>query len=474
MMKIRSRMLTVLLIALVSFLSGYLLNHGGIKGERKVLYYVDPMNPSYKSDKPGIAPGCGMPLEPVYADTGQLSANDGVGRPSMPPGAIWISLERQQLIGVKVATIAKTPWSHTLRVLGRVTPDETLVYRVTAPIACTIQEARPVTTGSLVKKNDLLGTFYSPEYRSSMQTYFNMMKTDKPQADKTAAGSVPNSPFDIAADNYRKSLFNYGLSEYQLEEMVRTRTIPDYIEIRAPASGFIFFRNISAGLRVDRGAELFRIADLSRIWVSVDVFENEASFFRPGARVRMELPYQRKSLYAKISEVLPQFDSATRTLKIRLTADNPGYVMRPDMFVNVDLPLTGPPAIIVPLGAVLDSGLRRTVFVDRGNGWFEPRQVETGHSLGERIEISRGLVPGEKIVLSGNFLIDSEARMQQAASGILGKIGRDPVCGMNVDEDRAKMEGNVREYKGKSYYFCSRESRDDFDKDPKRYLKLSD
>ena len=145
--------------------------------------------------------------------------------------------------------------------------------------------------------------------------------------------------------------------------------------------------------------------------------------------------------------------------------------MRPDMFVNVELPMSGPPAIVVPVDAVLDSGLKKTVFVDRESGYFEPRQVETGRSLGERVEIVQGLMPGEKIVVSGNFLIDSEARMQQAASGIIGKIGRDPVCGMNIDEDRAKAEGNFLEYKGKTYFFCEPQCREDFRKDPERYLK---
>ena len=255
--------------------------------------------------------------------------------------------------------------------------------------------------------------------------------------------------------------------------MERTRKIPEVIEIRAPIAGFILYRNVSPGLRFDRGTEFFRIADLSRVWILADIFENEASFFKPGMRVKMELPYQKKTLYAQMSHVLPQFDPATRTLKVRLVADNPGYAMRPDMFVNVELPVSGPPAIIVPVDAVLDSGLKKTVFVDRGNGFFEPRQVETGRSLGERVEIARGLMPGEKIVVSGNFLIDSEARMQQAASGITGKIGRDPVCGMNIDEDRARAEGNFLEYRGQTYFFCDPKDRDDFRKEPERYLKSS-
>lgn len=171
-----------------------------------------------------------------------------------------------------------------------------------------------------------------------------------------------------------------------------------------------------------------------------------------------------------MSKVLPQFDSSTRTLKIRLEADNPGYALRPDMFVNVEIPVRGTAAIVVPTDAVVDSGLKKTVFVDRGNGYFEPRQVETGRSMGEQVEISKGLMAGEKIVVSGNFLIDSEARMQRAAAGLNGKAGRDPVCGMNIDEGRSRAAGYVNEYQGKSYFFCSPECRNEFVKAPKRYL----
>jgi YHS domain-containing protein len=139
------------------------------------------------------------------------------------------------------------------------------------------------------------------------------------------------------------------------------------------------------------------------------------------------------------------------------------------MFVNVEIPISLPEMIAVPSEAVLDSGLKKTVFVDRGNGWFEPRQVETGRSLGDRVEILRGLTRGEKIVVSGNFLIDSESRLKQASAGIFGKPGRDPVCGMALDEDRAKAAGLTRQYGGKSFYFCSPEDMAKFDKAPQKY-----
>ncbi len=491
-MKKRYRVLILIVIAAGSFLAGSWATYQGGRGkataERKILHYVDPMNPAFKADKPGIAP-CGMPLEPVYADQGDASGGADL-RASMPPGTIRISPEKQQLIGVKTAIVEKASWSHTLRVLGRVTPDETRTYRVNAAVNGWIEEASTVTTGSLVKENDILATFYSLEYRSLVQNYFNLINVGKEGSPgekaltqtsrystgqlkqlREVASAIGSSTEFSQIDYYRKGLYNFGMSPYQVAEMERTRKIPDSVEIRAPIAGFILYRNVSPGLRFDRGAEFFRIADLSRVWILADIFETEASYFKPGMRVKMELPYQKRTLFAEVSPVLPQFDPATRTLKVRLTADNPGYVMRPDMFVNVEFPVSGAPAIIVSVEAVLDSGLKKTVFVDKGNGFFEPRQVETGRTLGERVEITQGLMPGEKIVVSGNFLIDSEARMQQAASGIFGKIGRDPVCGMNIDEDRSNKDGNVRQYKGKGYFFCSPECRDEFGKDPERYLK---
>ena len=483
-------MILLLLLVVSSFLAGSWITHWGSKhpqtADRKILYYVDPMNPAFKSEKSGIAP-CGMALEPVYAGSDGQPAGGSALPAYLPPGTIRIYPEKQQLIGIKVATVEKSPWSHTIRVLGRVTPDETRVYRINAAVNGWIEDVLPVTTGSLIAKNQLLATFYSVEYRSLLQSYFNIIGSDK--TNPTNKQEEPSSRYSAVqmkqmrdtirnlgqsagssqSDYYKKNLFNFGMSEYQLEEMEHTRKIPDVLDIRAPIAGFILSRNVSPGLRFDRGVEFFRIADLSRVWVLADVFENEASFFQPGRRVKMELPYQKKTLSASMSNVLPQFDPATRTLKIRLEADNPGYALRPDMFVNVEIPVSGPAAIIVPADAVIDSGLKKTVFIDRGNGYFEPRQVETGRSIGEWVEITRGLMPGEKIVVSGNFLIDSESRMQQSAVGINGKPGRDNVCGMNIDEDRSKAAGFTKEYQGKTYFFCSTECRDEFIKTPGRY-----
>ena len=148
-------------------------------------------------------------------------------------------------------------------------------------------------------------------------------------------------------------------------------------------------------------------------------------------------PNQDGKRMATVSEILPEFDPATLTVKVRLEMDNPRFVLRPGMFVDVEFPINLPPSINLPVDAILDSGLKQTIFVDRGNGYFEPRRVKTGWQLGDRVEIVEGLKPGERIVVSGNFFIDSETRIQSAVEGMVSADTQDPVCGHKVDESKA-------------------------------------
>ena len=141
---------------------------------------------------------------------------------------------------------------------------------------------------------------------------------------------------------------------------------------------------------------------------------------------------------------------------MRLDAENPGFVLKPDMFVDVEFPVNLPPSIIIPVDAIIDSGLRKTVFVDRGNGFFEPRDVADGWRIGGRAEIIKGLMPGERIVISGTFLVDSESRMKLAAAGLFGMPVKDPVCGMTIDEDKATAAGLKKEYGGQDLLFLCR------------------
>ena len=201
-----------------------------------------------------------------------------------------------------------------------------------------------------------------------------------------------------------------------------------------------------------------------------DLFESDAQYVRAGTAALLSFPFrQGVPIRARISNVLPQLDPTTRTLKVRLDIDNRDMTLRPDMFVDVEIAATLPEAVTVPSDAVVDSGLRKLVFVDRGSGYFEPRRVETGWRSDDRVEIVKGLMPGERIVVSGNFLLDSESRMKAAALGIV-TAETDPVCGMDVDQARAKAAGRTAVLRGTSYSFCSDSCKKRFDANPERFV----
>jgi membrane fusion protein, copper/silver efflux system len=453
----------------ISFLAGswFHSRKAPAAGGRKILHYVDPMNPAHTSPEPGLAP-CGMQMEPVYADAGGQTPSG-----PLPPGALKINPQKQQIIGVRVAPVEKAPFTYHLRALGKVAVDETRVYRLNAVLDGWIKEIYNNSTGSVVKKDEPLATFYSPEFLGSQQAYlYALGALDRFQA----TGKETPEQIDLTRKNiqqYVDSLRNLGMGELQIKEMERTRQYTENIFISAPATSFILARNISPGQRFDKGTEWYRLADLSRVWILADLFEDEVQFIKPGEKVRVTYPYQKKTFEATVSEVLPIFDPTTRTLKVRLETENPGYMLRPDMFVDVDFPVKIPPSINVPVEAVMDSGLKQTVFVDQGNGIFEPRAVETGWRLGDRVEITQGLQPSEKIVTSGNFLIDSESRMRLAAAGFFGNVVKDPVCGMNLDEGKAKAGSHKRDHQGQTYYFCSDQCQEKFRQAPERFLGQS-
>lgn len=387
------------------------------------------------------------------------------------PGSVYVSDEKQKVMGVRLGIVEKASGEHTLRALGRVATDETRIYRINASVDGWILDAYENSTWSLVKKDQILASFYSPEFLSAQQAFiyalgsFDRFQTNSKEPPQQKTLTERN------IQQYKDTLHNLGMSDVQIDEVAKARQYTENIQIRSPVTGFVTLRNVSHGERFEKGKELYRIVDLGRIWIVVDLFEGEDRYFKPGTQVMVTLPNQKKKIRAISSSVLPQFDPSTRTLKVRLETDNPGYLLRPDMFVDVEIPITFPPAIVVPSGAILDAGLKKTVFVARENGLFEPRQVETGWRFRDRVEITSGLKPGEKIVLSGNFLIDSESKMELAASGRYGTLARDPVSGSDVAVKKAEKTGRASVYKGKLYYFSSAESKERFDQNPDRYLE---
>lgn len=467
--------LAMVAILLVTFVAGSWFGRrgGGNTAEsRRILHYVDPMNPAHTSPEPGLAP-CGMKMEPVYADEEGQSSNI-----AMTPGMVKINPAKQQLIGVRTIKVEKAPWTYNLRALGRVVVDENRIYRLQAATDGQVRQVYPYTTGSLVQKGAALATFSNNDlYQDQVNHINNLINIEllKKGSSFPYASSQSTSFYQYNASSIQlaerslKNLENKGMGKGQIGEITRTRQPILDVALEAPATSFVLARNVTPGLKFDKGAEFYRLADLSHVWIVADLFDKEVQYLKPQDQAQVFLSKQQQDFQAKVSEVLPLVDPATRVFKVRLEADNPDYALKPDMFVDVNLPISLPPAITVPVDAVLDSGLTQTVFVERGNGFFEPRKVKTGQRLSDRVEIIQGIEPGENIVVSGNFLIDSESRMKLAAAGLCGTIAKDVVCQMDVGETTAKAAGRFIEYQGKTYFFCTGQCKQIFDKEPARY-----
>ena len=484
MKKVSSVLLLLVMLAL-AYLAGR--HHAPVSpaadaGARRILYYVDPMHPSYKSDKPGIAPDCGMQLEPVYSDEAAAPLAGSVDRSGLAAGIVNINLEQQQLIGIRTVEVSRTPGAVRLTAPGRVVTDETRTYRLTAGTDGLVLTTFDHSTGSPVKKHEVLATFGSPDFLLAEQSFLQTwLRGPESRNEWTSPNEWKDQSLKFAANR----LLAMGMNESQLKQLVTNKQAADSIEIVSPVDGVILSRTVTSGQQVPKGAEFYRIADLSRVWIMASFQEDEGKGLRPGSEVQITLPNQEKSWRARVSNVLPQFDPATRTLQVRLEAENPGLRLRPDMFVNVETQTQSPVALTVPMDALLDSGLTKRVYVDRGNGAFEPRQVETGQRIGDRVEIVSGLTTGERVVVSGTFLLDSESQLKSpqraiAANQKQASIGmsssksetlvKDPACGMEVDPAGSLASGNTESYLGKTYYFCSRSCRDKFRNDPRKFL----
>ncbi len=427
----------------------------------------------YKGQQAVSSNASGAKPQPLNSGTDTVTDTD-TDTSSRPPGTVRITPERQQVIGVRTGVVGKAAVNHFIRTVGRVAPDEKRVYRLVAGTDGWIRETYNNDTGTLVKKDERLASFYSPLFRAAQLAYISLLSSS-PDDRFHAGGRQALAPSQLASVNlqtYIDALESLGMSRQQINELASSRQVTDKVFILAPATGFIIARNVSPGQRFDKGTEWYRIADLSHIWVLADLFRNEAEYVRPGMKVGVIIPETNKTLTAVVSTVLPQFDAASRTLKVRAELDNPGYTLKPDMFVDVEIPITLAPAITAPTDAVLDSGLRKMVFVDRGNGFFEPREIETGWRFGNRVEITKGLKPGERIVISGNFLIDSESKLEMAAAGMQGTLSKDPVCGVDVSMTKAAKAGLKINYASKAYYFDSLQCKQQFEKDPKRYAEM--
>ncbi len=380
---------------------------------KQPLYWVDPMHPWYKSDKPGVAPDCNMKLVPVFA--GEEARYERRAN-RLPEGSVQITPEKQQLIGVEYGTAEYENVSGAVRAVARVTLDETRIAKVNSKLEGWLEQVFVDSTGRRVTKGEPLVTIYSPEALATQQEYLLALKARDTMHDSPVHEMLGSTENLIAAAKKRLELWDIG--EEQIAAITASGKPVQYLTLYAPASGFVMERNAYAKQRIMPDTVLYNIADLSTVWVVADVFEYEASAVRVGQPAALTLAYlPGRTFRGHVSYILPAIDPATRTVKVRIEFPNAEFLLKPEMYGEVEFQTGGMRRLVVPQTAVLNSGDHQTVFVDRGAGYFEPRNVKIGAQNGGRTEILSGLKAGERIVISGNFLIDSESQLKTALGG---------------------------------------------------------
>ena len=400
--------------AVMAIAAAYMLGqrHPHLQTKRKVvqrvLYYVDPMHPAYRADKPGTAPDCGMQLQPVFAD----NASDGrSSEPELPAGAVSIDGATQRQLGIRSALVEKSNASRTVRVIGRVTPEDTRIFRINSGVDGFVRQTYNDSVGMFVRKDQKLASYYAPEFLAAASGFLAATERVPGSVAKEGARSI---------QNYSDRLRNLGMSDLQIKQTADNRQLPESIDVVAPADGFVLERYISAGQHFMHYADFYRIADLSRVWVAAEVDEQDAPYLRPGSVAQVRLRNEGRRLQARVADSLPQGEAGGGTVKLRLEVDNPKFTLRPEMLVDVELPVRVLPGVTVPADALIDSGAHARVYVEHDGHIFEPRAVATGWRFGERIQILRGVEPGERVVVSATFLVDSESRLRAPASLITG------------------------------------------------------
>jgi Cu(I)/Ag(I) efflux system membrane fusion protein len=341
-----------------------------------------------------------MALEPVYE-------GDANSYPQAPlqPGGVALSPERQQLIGIRVAVATASAGQRTIRTTGRVVPDDNRLYRIQAGFDGWVDSLSDSPPGTVVKTEQILASLYGPDIRNAELNYIGFIngiervRQNNPDTDMSAV----NDSRRISEEQLRL----LGMGEAEIRQLASTHHINNSLQLVSPGDGVVLSRSISPHQRFEKGAELFRIADLRHIWIVADVHGNQGDF-HPGLHARVYVPELAKAFDATVSSAIPLFDETSRTLKLRLEADNPSLLLRPDMLVDVEFETRVPAGLAVPAEAVLDSGMRKVVYLETSDGVFEPRPVEVSGIFGDQAILAGGIREGDRVVVSGNFLLDSD------------------------------------------------------------------
>jgi membrane fusion protein, copper/silver efflux system len=375
--------------------------------------YFCPMHPNYVSDRPGDCPICSMRLVPMQngASPMQVSTSAVPGRVT-----IQVSPEKRQLIGLSTSPVERRKLTRVLRALGTVEHDERRLARVAPRFAGWVRSLQVAYTGQPVEKGDPLFTVYSPELFTAESEYLLAVRNQK---SLTSAAGAQNQAAQELAASARRRLELLGIDEAEIGEIEKGGKARDELLIRAPFTGHVVSKTAVEGKAFMAGETLYEIADLHHLWVRASLFEYELPQVKIGEAATITFPnLENRRFESSVTFIYPHVDPETRRAEVRLELDNPGHVLRPDMWANVEISADVGEVLAVPASAVLDTGERQLAFVDGPNQRLEPREVKIGVRTENYWEVLGGLKAGEKVVTRALFLVDSESQLKSAVAGM--------------------------------------------------------
>ncbi len=406
------------------------------KAERKLLYYRNPMGLPDTSPVPK-KDSMGMDYVAVYE--GGEEQDSGKQTASLSSGQVKISVEKVQKLGVKTEHVAKRALNKTVRAAGRVEVNERNIHNIAPKFEGWIEKLHVKTTGEPVRKGQALFDAYSPELVSAQREYAIAMQGVAALKD---ADSDARKSMQKLADASLQRLRNWDISEQQLKELTESGTTRHSLTFDAfhtPVNGTVLEKRAFEGMRFMPGEMLYQIADLSSLWVMADVFEQDIALVKIGAKAKVKInAYPNREFEGRITYIYPTLKPETRTVTVRLEIANPHGLLKPAMFAQVEIAVTGEGKVLaVPASAVIDSGTRQIVLVQLAPGRFEPRVVKLGARSENYVEVQEGVAEDEQVVISANFLIDAESNLK-AALGSLGEhVGSTP-------ENVQKQQGTLK------------------------------
>ena len=383
-------------------------------GGRKVKYYKSTMMSGEVSAKP-TKDSMGMDMVPVYEDQKSDTENQ--------PTEFVVPVERQQQIGVRYAKVERKPLRHTIRAVGLIVPDKTRNWQFVSRVDGYVQKLAVTAPGELVEKDAPLLSIYSPDLLTSEREFVELLRM-RDQAKSKDARETPQRLIESA----KRRLQLWNVTEQQIAYLEKTRKASDTLTLLSPFRGVVQSVPVEQGKSVKPGDLLVEVADLSVVWLWAEFYENELSMLQAGQKLTVTAKsYPGQNFDGTLSLIDPFLDATKRTAKVRIDIPNPDFKLRPGMYVNAELEMDMGAALTIPVSAVMPTGTRSIVFVDKGEGKLEPRIVQLGTKYGDIYEVKSGLQENERVVASANFLIDAESKVQ----GALKAFEETPAPGTN-------------------------------------------